>query len=50
MLLPYAQCDSHYQFGAFDVRSEARGIKGYQAIDLHTSVSARNMGFVNRYQ
>jgi len=32
------------------MRSEARGNKGYQAIDLHTSLSARNMGFVNRYQ
>jgi hypothetical protein len=32
------------------VRSEAPGTRGYQSIDLHTSVSARNMGFVNRYQ
>ena len=32
------------------VRSESPGVNGYQAIDLHSSVSARNMGFVNRYQ
>jgi prepilin-type N-terminal cleavage/methylation domain-containing protein len=32
------------------VRSESNGTTGYQSIDLHTSVSARNMGFVNRYQ
>jgi prepilin-type N-terminal cleavage/methylation domain-containing protein len=32
------------------LRSESSGLKGYQAIDLHSSVSARNMGFVNRYQ
>ncbi len=32
------------------VRSEMRGTQGYQSVDLHTSVSARDMGFVNRYQ
>jgi hypothetical protein len=32
------------------IRSQSRGTKGYQAIDLHTAISARNMGFVNRYQ
>jgi prepilin-type N-terminal cleavage/methylation domain-containing protein len=32
------------------MRSQSRGVKGYQSIDLHTSISARNMGFVNRYK
>jgi hypothetical protein len=32
------------------MRSELRGTKGYQAVDLHTSISARNMGFVDRYR
>lgn len=32
------------------VRSENRGVSGYQAVDLHSSISARNMGFINRYQ
>jgi hypothetical protein len=32
------------------IRSQSRGTKGYQAIDLHSAISARNMGFVNRYQ
>jgi prepilin-type N-terminal cleavage/methylation domain-containing protein len=32
------------------LRSELRGAKGYQAADLHSSISARNMGFIDRYQ
>jgi prepilin-type N-terminal cleavage/methylation domain-containing protein len=32
------------------LRSESRGAKGYQAVDLHSSISARNMGFIDRYQ
>jgi hypothetical protein len=32
------------------VRSEMRGAKGYQTMDIQTSVSARNMSFKNRYQ
>ncbi len=36
------------------VRSQASGAfygaTGYQSIDLHSSISARNMGFINRYQ
>jgi len=31
-------------------RSEMRGAKGYQTMDIQTSVSARNMSFKNRYQ
>ena len=33
------------------VRGQGRGTSasGYQAVDLHSSISARNMGFINRY-
>jgi hypothetical protein len=31
-------------------RSAQRGIRGYQAMDISTSVSARNMSFKDRYQ
>jgi len=31
-------------------RSEIHGAKGYQTMDIQTSVSARNMSFKNRYQ
>jgi prepilin-type N-terminal cleavage/methylation domain-containing protein len=32
------------------LRSQSRGAKGYQSVDLHSSISARNMGFIDRYQ
>jgi prepilin-type N-terminal cleavage/methylation domain-containing protein len=32
------------------VRSALRGVKGYQSMDIQTSVSARNMSFKDRYQ
>jgi hypothetical protein len=32
------------------LRGESRGAKGYQSVDLHSSISARNMGFIDRYQ
>ena len=31
------------------VRSQVHGSLGFQAIDMHTSISARNLGFINRY-
>jgi len=31
------------------VRGQSRGTNGYQAVDLHSAISARNLGFVNRY-
>jgi prepilin-type N-terminal cleavage/methylation domain-containing protein len=31
------------------VRGQSQGMKGYQAVDLHSSISARNLSFVNRY-
>jgi prepilin-type N-terminal cleavage/methylation domain-containing protein len=32
------------------VRSQLRGSIGYQSVDLHTSISARNLNFQQRYQ
>jgi hypothetical protein len=34
----------------FTVRGQSRGARGYQAVDLHSSISARNMGFIDRYR
>ena len=31
-------------------RSALQGVKGYQSLDIATSVSARNLSFINRYQ
>jgi len=36
--------------GHMTARSEMRDYKGYQTMDIQTSVSARNMSFKNRYQ
>jgi prepilin-type N-terminal cleavage/methylation domain-containing protein len=32
------------------VRSQLRGTKGYQSLDMQTSISARNMSFIDRYK
>lgn len=32
------------------LRSQLRGTKGYQSLDMQTSISARNMSFIDRYK